>query len=328
VRNEDINVKLKHIDIAISINCNLNCKMCGYREPIGDEKGLKTEDVFRLLRDAKELGLENISFSGGEALIRKDIFDIVSYAKELKINEIAIVTNGTLVNEENARKLIEAGITSVNISLEGFEPINDYIRGEGTYKKTAQAIRIFRKYQDRLKISVNVVISKYNYKDLFKFTRFLYEELGVKYISYSPLNPVMMGTNLEKYKNELVVTLKDIPLISEEIEKIISYSKEKMNNLVPESYLRKIPDYFKGLSMPPQKPCLIPSKSCGIDSAGNVFPCWIFYKSAGNIKNESLKDIVAKEIYLKQCEDAIFKKCKGCLVSCYPDIHESDMDEK
>lgn len=132
---KDIDVRIKHINIAVSISCNLKCKMCDYREPITHEEGLSKEDVFRLLRDARELGLENIAFSGGEVLLRKDIYEMVSYARELGIPEIAIVTNGTLVNEENAIRLVEAGMTSVNISLEGVEHINDYIRGEGTYKK-------------------------------------------------------------------------------------------------------------------------------------------------------------------------------------------------
>ncbi len=320
----DLVVRIKRIDIAVSINCNLKCKMCGYREPIENEKELKKEDVFRLLVEARDLGLERIVFSGGEVLMRKDIFDIVSYARDLNLREIAVVTNGTMVNEENAKKLVESGTTNVSISLEGEEHINDFIRGEGTYKKAVEAIKMFKKYEEKLVISINVVISKYNYRNLFEFTKFIYEDLGIRYITYSPLNKDMMGSNLEKYHNEFVVLPEDVPHINSEIEKIIEYSNSKEEDFVSEAYMRKIADYFLGERIVPMKPCLIPSESCGIDSAGNVFPCWVEYKCAGNITKEPLKDIIAKDIYKKQCEAALSKKCKGCLVSCYTAVHQSE----
>ncbi|MDP4183040.1 MAG: radical SAM protein [Bacillota bacterium] len=321
---QDLEVMIKHIDIALSINCNLKCKMCGYREPIANEEGLKKEDVFRLLRDARELGLESIAFSGGEVLMRKDIFDIVSYARDLNISEIIVVTNGTLVNEENAKKLVKSGMTNVNISLEGPEHINDFIRGEGTYKKVVEAINIFKKYEEKLVISVNTVISKYNCRNLFEFTKFVYEDLGIRNITYSPLNTDMMGSNLEKYHSDLVALPEDIPYIESAIESIIEFSNSKNDNFISETYMRKMTDYFLGKRIAPQRPCLIPSESCGIDSAGNVFPCWVEYKCAGNITKESLKDIVVKDIYRNQCESALLMKCKGCLVSCYTSVHHDE----
>jgi MoaA/NifB/PqqE/SkfB family radical SAM enzyme len=321
---EDFKIRIKHIDIAVSIYCNLKCKMCGYREPIANEEGLTKEDVFSLLKEARELGLESIAFSGGEVLMRKDIFEIISYARDLNISKIAVITNGTMLNEENAKRLVEAGMTNVSISLEGTKHINDFIRGEGTYNKTVEAIKIFKKYEEKLIISVNIVISKYNYRNLFEFTKFVYEDLGVGYITYSPLNKDMMGTNLEKYHNEFVVLPEDIPYINKEIEKIIDYSNSKDEDFVSEAYMRKITDYFLGKRIVPEKPCLIPSESCGIDSAGNVFPCWVEYKSAGNITKEPFRDIIAKDIYKKQCEAALHKKCKGCLVSCYTAVHQSE----
>ncbi len=320
----DLEVRIKRIDMAVSINCNLKCKICGYREPIAHEEGLEKEDVFRLLREAKELGLQSIAFSGGEVLMRKDIFEIIAYARDLNIGEIVVVTNGTMVNQENAKKLMESGMTNVSISLEGSEHINDFIRGEGSYKKTVEAIRILKKYEEELIISVNVVISRYNYRNLFEFTKFIYEDLGIRNITYSPLNKDMMGTNLEKYHDEFVVLPKDIPYIKREVERIIEYSNSKDDDFVSEAYMRRITDYFMGKRIIPQKPCLIPFESCGIDSAGNVFPCWVEYKCAGNITKEPLKDIIAKDIYIKQCETALLKKCKGCLVSCYSAVHQSE----
>ncbi|HEX9060685.1 MAG TPA: radical SAM protein, partial [Clostridia bacterium] len=303
------------------------CKMCGYREPIANEEGLKKEDVFTLLGDAKELGLQSIAFSGGEVLLRKDIYEIILYAKELQVEEITVVTNGTLVNEENAQKLVESGMTNVNISLEGIGEMNDYIRGEGTFNKIVNAINIFKKYEDMIKTTVNVVISKHNYQHILALTKFIYEELGVSYITYSPLNTSMMGSNFALYSDKLVIRPEDIPSVKEEIEKVIVYTREKTGYFVPESYLRRIPDYFEGKNIIPQKPCFVPSESCGIDSAGNVFPCWVEYRTAGNITKESLKAIVANEIYLSQCKAALSQKCKGCLVSCYPSIHEDNARE-
>jgi len=319
---EELKARIKHIDIAVSLYCNLKCKMCDYKDPNANEAALRKEDVFRLLKDATELGLESVAFSGGEVLMRKDIYEIISYARDLNISLIEVITNGTLLNEENAKRLVEAGMTNVSISLEGPEHINDFIRGEGTYKKVVEAIKILKKYEEKIVIAVNIVISKYNYSNLFEFTKFVYEDLGIGYITYNPLNKDMMGANLEKYHNELVVLPEDIPSINKEIEKIIDYSNSKGIYSISEAYMRKIPDFFLGKRIAPEKPCLIPSESCGIDRAGNVFPCWVEYKSAGNITKESLKEIVAKDIYKKQCEAALHNKCKGCLVSCYVSAHQ------
>ena len=319
---QGFDIQIKHIDIAASISCNLKCKMCGYREVVINDKGLKKEDILRMLSEAKELGLESIAFSGGEVLLRSDIFEIVSFAKELKIGEISIVTNGTLVTEENTRRLIECGATDFHVSLEGMEPVNDYLRGEDTFKKSINAIKIFKEYEGRISIHTNTVISRLNYRTLFEFTRYVYEELGVRSITYSPLNTDMMGSNLEKYRDELVVQPYEIPAVTEEIQKIISYSRQKGICFQPESYLSRIPDFFAGKRLIPRQPCHIPLEYLGIDSCGNVFPCWSEYLCVGNITKSSLTDIVSSETFLKLCEKALAKKCKGCLVSCYSYVYE------
>jgi MoaA/NifB/PqqE/SkfB family radical SAM enzyme len=319
-----VKVEIKHLDWAISLHCNLKCKMCGYHEPIRGEVELTREEVFRLLREARELGLQSIAFSGGEVLLRRDILAIVAYARELGVEEIIMVTNGTLITATKAEELVAAGVTNVNLSLEGSEPINDYLRGPGTFRQVCAAIGFLQKYEAQLNIAVNIVISKYNYRNLFEFTKFLSETMKIRNISYNPLNTAMMGANLEKYRDQLVVLPEDLPLIAGEVEKIITYGEGISDLQLPfELYLRRIPAYFAGERIRPSRPCLIPSQSCGIDGVGNVFPCWVAYQSAGNIRQEALQAIVAKEIYWQQCERALARKCPGCLVSCYPEVHES-----
>lgn len=323
----DLKVMVKHIDLAVAMNCNLVCKTCGNREPIAGQAEMSKDDVLRLLRDAAGLGLESIAFSGGEALLRPDIFELLTYARNVGIREVILVSNGVLITEAVARKLAESGCTNANLSLEGTEPYNDFIRGKGTFKRVVAAIEHLQKQAPQIMISVNTVISKHNYPNLMDFTRLLVEELNIKRLTYSPLNPAMMGThNLEHYREQMILAPEEIPLVAQMLEQLIAYSHQRDEvSFPPAAYLRKFPDFFAGQKMIPTQPCLVPTRYCGIDGAGNVFPCWVEYCNVGNIRQESFRDIVVKDIYRKQCEAAFAKHCRGCLVSCYPEVHEIEL---
>jgi len=128
----------------LTYSCNLKCKHCyenaGFHRP-----ELTTEQAYTVIDILSEIagfGLPALSFSGGEPLLRKDFFEIATYAKK-KIPYISVATNGTLLTKRNVRKLKEVGVGYVEISLDGASSeVHESFRGvSGCFEKTMEGIR-------------------------------------------------------------------------------------------------------------------------------------------------------------------------------------------
>lgn len=319
VKHSDI--KLKRMNLLITKYCNLRCRMCDYRLNSFYVKEMTFEVIKNLLKDAKDLGLELLEISGGEPMVRKEIYEIISYAHTLEL-DVMMMTNGVLIGPKEAEKLVDVGLTDVVISLEGFEELNDQIRGKGNFQKAILAIRSFLELGDRMNtIGVGITVSRVNYKELYDFTRYLVEEIGVPSISYNPFTGEMLHKkNYDIRKNEFEFSSEELNDLKKELTKLITYREDSPSWLPHPDYFKKMPDYFAGKSMKPLQGCIEPQSSCGILSEGQVFPCLKGY-SVGNVKETSLKEIIASEKYQKYIKLAAQGKCRGCLTSCYFDAH-------
>jgi MoaA/NifB/PqqE/SkfB family radical SAM enzyme len=124
-----------------TMQCNLTCEGC-YSGRYIRQKGLSYELMSRILREARDIGILFIVFSGGEPLTRKG--DLFKLAEEYHDMYFMFYTNGTLMDDSAADRLAELGNAGAIISLEGFEAATDARRGKGVYQKTMDAM-------DRLK---------------------------------------------------------------------------------------------------------------------------------------------------------------------------------
>lgn len=311
-------ISIKKLNLLVSKHCNLHCKMCDY--PIAPSYGeqLTTNEIKKLLSDASEIGLEWLEISGGEPMLRKDIYEIISYAHSFNIKTI-MMTNGILIGIKEVRRLIDSGLNEVAISLEGFAEINDKIRGNGNFDKVMDTISNFKSYQSKIDcLRVGVTISKYNYNILFSLVKFLHENIGLNSISLNPFNKYMLTPeNYQLRKNEFDITSEELPHLSEQLERIIEYCETKEITYLTKNFLRKISQYFAGSSMIPESGCNQPLFGCPIDAYGRVFTCWGEVVCVGNIKVHSIKEIVKSDQYEKLCMNALNGKCKGCLSTCY-----------
>ena len=123
--------------------CNLKCKHCYANAtpyPAPDE--LTLEEKLSVVDQLDEAGVAAISFSGGEPLINRDFWKVAEYAYS-KGFYLSIATNGTLISEKVAKRLVEVGIRYVEISLDGPTPeIHDEFRGvKGAFKATIRGIK-------------------------------------------------------------------------------------------------------------------------------------------------------------------------------------------
>ncbi|RLI70243.1 heme biosynthesis protein [Archaeoglobales archaeon] len=123
----------------ITLKCNLKCLHC-YASTAMIMSELKTEDCLDIIDQLAEIKVPVILFSGGEPLLRQDIYEIVEYATSKKINCV-LSTNGTLITPDVAEKIKEAGFVYVGISIDGLEVIHDRFRGlNGSFKKAFEGL--------------------------------------------------------------------------------------------------------------------------------------------------------------------------------------------
>jgi Fe-coproporphyrin III synthase len=125
--------------------CNLHCLHCYASASAKPSLGeLSTEEGFRLIDQLADFDVPSLLFSGGEPLMRQDLFELASYAGQLGLRTV-LSTNGTLIDREKAERIREAGFSYVGISLDGLEGTHDRIRGKsGAFRESIEAIRHLR----------------------------------------------------------------------------------------------------------------------------------------------------------------------------------------
>ena len=145
--------------------CNLKCVHCYSQSKDEEYPGeLNTKEAKAMLDGLAEYGAPVILFSGGEPLMRKDLMELITYAKDKGLRAV-ISTNGTLITEEKAEELKQFGLSYVGISLDGLRETNDKFRGiEGAFDDALQGIRNCLKLG--IKVGLRFTINKRNAQDI------------------------------------------------------------------------------------------------------------------------------------------------------------------
>lgn len=125
--------------------CNLHCMHCYANATDQAWPGeLTTGEGMALLRQLADFGVPSVLFSGGEPLLRPDLFELASYARELGLRTV-LSTNGTLIDRAAAARIAATGFSYVGVSLDGLEGTHDRIRGQkGAFRDSLAAIRHLR----------------------------------------------------------------------------------------------------------------------------------------------------------------------------------------
>lgn len=145
--------------------CNLTCKHCYSISADVDFKGeLSTTEVFTVMDDLKRFGVPVLILSGGEPLMRPDIFDISRRARNLGFY-VGLSTNGTLITADNIRQIADAGYDYVGISIDGLEQIHDDFRQkQGAFAASMKAVALCK--QAGIKVGLRFTLTQDNYPQL------------------------------------------------------------------------------------------------------------------------------------------------------------------
>ncbi|MFA4853728.1 MAG: radical SAM protein [Candidatus Omnitrophota bacterium] len=310
-------LNLKEVIFSITNRCNLRCRMCDI--PCGKIEELSTDQWKKVINDSSRLGAQTVVFSGGEPLLREDIFELIFFAKKNNLNA-CVTSNGCLIDEQVASRLSASGANVVNISIEGTKGTHDYLRGPGSFDKAASALANLRKY--KIETTVASTVSRYNYEDLL-YVLEIAGEYGATTVRLQPFNAIFLKDSARA--GEFLIDKREIPKIEDIIHRFIDISQERKISTNPANYLFKIPAYLTGKKFHPDN-CGALRYSCPINSNGDIFPCWIeasHNKLIGNIREESLYELWLSEKRRKLINSIINNGCSGCLMSCYDEVFGS-----
>lgn len=167
------------IELSITGRCNLRCAYCSHFSGSGDvPKDVPLEEWTRFMEELGRLSVGQATIGGGEPFLRDDLPAIIASAGVHGI-AVALLSNGTLIDDETARELKSLGcVRSVQVSIDGStEETHDAFRGKGSFRKAVAGLQSLQKHD--IPVTVRVTIHRRNVHELERIGRFLLEDLGV-----------------------------------------------------------------------------------------------------------------------------------------------------
>lgn len=272
---------LPKLDLNVTNECNFRCKHCAFDSGCSKMPQMPLEKIIDILKETKDLGGRKIDITGGEAMIRKDIFSIIKSAKSIGY-KIELVSNGYLLTSDKLKHLKEIGLDSIAISLDGsnyetYSKIRKTSRGiyEKVMENIQSAIRLFP-------TKINTTVINSNLKDIPNITRWCVEndihEHGLYYFT-----PVGRGRDISE---EIVEPLIWLEFIRKKLKKFIN-SRLKISLEIPFIEAEKYRDEFG---------CLASNERSHLQILpnGNVYPCAImasYNKPIANLNGTTIAGI-------------------------------------
>ncbi|ACD83291.1 Coenzyme PQQ synthesis protein E, radical SAM superfamily enzyme [Methylacidiphilum infernorum V4] len=291
----------------LTFHCPLQCPYCSNSTSYLHwlKKELSTEEWIRVLKEAQKLGILQVYFSGGEPLVRKDLITLIRTAHDLGFYS-NMSTGGTLIHKELLKKIKEAGLDSIQLSIQDSRPESaDLISGgKQSFEKKIKAARLIVELE--IPLGINVVIHRHNIERISEIIDFAanlgaqrLELANTQYYGWALLNRKMLLPS----KNQV-----------EKAAKEASRAKEKYKGKM--EILFVIPDYYS----PFPKPCM---QGWGkiymtVSADGTVLPCQsardIRSLNFPNIRSDNLENIWwNSEAFNKfRGTDFLPEPCKSC----------------
>ncbi|WP_287740793.1 heme d1 biosynthesis radical SAM protein NirJ [Diaphorobacter sp.] len=178
--------------------CNLTCKHCYALSADHDYAGeLSLQEVYTVMDDLKAFGVPALILSGGEPLLRTDLFEIAARARDLGFYT-GLSTNGTLIDAPMAARIAGAGFDYVGISLDGLKPTHDKFRRlDGAFDRSLAAIRHLATHN--VKVGLRFTMTALNAHDLPALLQLMKDE-GANKFYFSHLNYAGRG-NIHRDKD-------------------------------------------------------------------------------------------------------------------------------
>lgn len=309
-----------HVVWEMTGNCNLKCIHCHAFGGDASYDELSTEEGKALIDQIAAVGIRSFVFTGGEPLLREDLFELIEYAKSIGFN-VFIATNGTLITKEVA-KLLNKFNVGVVIGLDAMNPeMHDAIRGvEGAYDAVIEGIE--NCVAEKLYLHLNIVASKPNFDEIERIIDYG-DKIGVYSYFIYRFVPFGRGDEIRDYElgQEEFMTLLDlIRKKQREVSAIIipvaapeywAYMLQT-RGIHSKRIIGLLGRFFGG--------CLAGKGMMYIKPNGDVWACPFLPAQVGNVRKdradtilENLENFFVTAKSGSECEDCEYEPvCGGC----------------
>lgn len=296
--------------IMVTDKCQLKCKMCGACDYTpGDHDMLNLQQWKAVMDSAARLNTRIVSITGGEALLRKDLFELIAHIRNLGM-AVHLNTNGLLLNDKNVAQIEALGIETVSVSLESTDPeTHDLIRGKGMFERTLEGLRRLRKGAPGVRIGINCVINRHNLSTLPDMIPWAVQE-DVDQIKFAPIHSNLQHKDkpLEDYE-DMVFDESHLGALEDTITEI----RTRLNATGLESTSEP---FFKGITnlyRPPASNfyCYAGYAITTIDAQGNLSAC---FDKAGmaNVRDRPLHELWRSDEFQQHRQ-----LVRNCDVACW-----------
>ena len=306
------NPQLRILFWETTLRCNAMCKHCGSRagSSCNYKDELTTDEIKKALLDISQrfdVKKMTLNVTGGEPLLRKDLFEVMKYAKSLGYNWV-MTTNGTLIDEEMVQKLKDAELSSLSISIDGTEKTHDSFRGgNGFYNKSIKAINLLKEADFLNHIMITTVVNKTNINELEEMYEII-KGLEVKYWRIVNIDPIGRANDND-----------DLMLSGEEYRYLFEFIREKRKKTKEFEVTTSCPHYFgldyEGETRSWMFNCAAGTEIGSILYNGDIFVCPNVERRAeliqGNVKTDNFADVWYKKFNIYRNLDR-YKKCREC----------------
>jgi MoaA/NifB/PqqE/SkfB family radical SAM enzyme len=280
--------------IKLTENCQARCISCDYWKTRWHD-AIDTARAIELVDEIAAVGIQSLRFTGGEPLLRKDLFHVLQKANTSSFRRIILQTNGLLIKKLH-QQINASPITNVCVSIDGLKETNDLIRGiRGYFDLAVDGIQLLR---DK-RVSFSVTLNRMSAEELEKLA-----QLGHS-----------LGANIEfNILSQSLYFLKDADLKalwpeSASVDGIAKFLRKVVKR--PAYEVDYITRYYnrKGLVEPA---CVLGFLQVFVISNGDVLTGCYPLAPVGNILRDKLKTILSSKEYRRQCEAMIRRECPGC----------------
>jgi len=324
------------VSYSITTRCNLKCKHC-YSDSVDqaapDE--LSTEEAFHLIDDLSKWGIGLLVIDGGEPLYREDLLDIVKYASSKGI-QTGIGSNGTLIDKVMAKRMVEAGVQSVAISVDGADAqTHDSFRGvDGAWEQALEGIKACRDVS--LPFQFNTVIRKETLSQLDDMLRMavyhganaaeFFDLVAVGRAKRECQEQVLSPDERKQAMEWLAQAQEDCPIVIRvpacPMYPLLLQERHIKPKHFPIEMLKRVPYYGRGCAAG------MPMGYVMVQSNGEVNPCMLLQVKLGNIREQNimsiwenspvLAELRQRELLKGECGDCSYKvTCSGCRGRAY-----------
>ena len=290
---------LRLVAWEVTRNCNLSCVHCRASATLGPYSGeLDTETSLRLLDQIAEVDKPIIILTGGEPLLRPDIFDIARYGTDKGL-KMVMAPNGTLIDQTAAQQMVESGIQRISISIDGAtKESHDSFRGvQGAFEGALRGIKIAS--AAGIEFQINTTITKTNLDQIPKI-----QELAVQLGAVAHHIFLLVPTGRGKY-------IVDQAISSQEYEKTLNWFYDQSDKTPLQLKATCAPHYYRILRQRAKEEgktitfkshgmdavtrgCLGGTSFCFISHQGIVQPCGFLDVNCGDITKTSFADVWEK----------------------------------